>query len=85
MGEVPLHAFLMFCCRVGCRVQGAWCRVQGAGCRVPGAGCKAQGARRITRRILKLRNVQFGKVLDLRTSSSQKREAVPRRARIQSP
>jgi len=27
--------------------------------------------------------VQFGTVLDLRTNTSQKREAVPRRARIQ--
>ena len=38
--------------------------------------------RRLTRRILELRVVPSGKVLDLRTTSSQNCEAVPRRARV---
>ena len=39
--------------------------------------------RRITRSILELEVVPFGRVLDLRTTISQNCEAVPRRARIQ--
>ena len=39
--------------------------------------------RRITRRILRLRVVRFGTVLDLRTTTWQKCGAVPRRARIE--
>ena len=38
--------------------------------------------RRITRRVLKLRAVPIGTVLNLRTTTSQKCAALPRRARI---
>ena len=44
---------------------------------------EACAPRRITQRILKLRAVPIGTVLNLRTSASQKSAAVPRRARIE--
>ena len=45
-------------------------------------GLDVEVPRRITRIIIKLRAVPRGKVLNLRTTTSQKCEAVPRRARI---
>ena len=72
-------------------------RVQGAEFRVYGLGVGVQGSKRplaargggvmmarvmITRRILKLKVVPFGAILDLTTTTTQHCEALPRRARI---
>ena len=74
----------------GFRVQGTGCRVQGSGCRVQGAGFRVQGllalefvARLVCEECLLHHLSTRTRVNgDLRTSTFQKCEAVPRRSRI---
>ena len=55
---------------------------RGVGGAQHGEGVRAMQVSRARTLDLKLRVVQFGALLDLRTTASQNGEAVPRRARI---